>query len=81
MSRGYIDSSIEPGSVRQGYLLAAIRAKGLTLHRVHRDGKALRLTGPGVFITAAAGLGSIDESDLEPPGAGELHTRTAKLRR
>ena len=66
--------------MRQGYLLAAIRAKGLNLHRVHRDGKALRLTGPGVFITAA-GLGSIAESDLEVPTAGELHSRVAQLRK
>lgn len=48
------DPTIGADTVRQGYVLAAIRAKG---------------------------LGSIAESDLEAPTAGELHSRVAQLRK
>lgn len=39
--------------MRELKLVALIRSRGLTLHRVHRDGRALRLIGPGVHVLVA----------------------------
>ena len=68
---GYVDPAISPDGKRQAEVLETIRRLGLTLHRVHRDGRALRLTGPGVHVTVAD-LGGLSLSDLKPPGADRL---------
>lgn len=53
-----------PGKVG---VLAAIRARpGLSLHRLHRDRSALRLTGPNIHVTVAS-LSSLSLDDLEAP--------------
>jgi hypothetical protein len=67
MSRGFVDPTITPNSVRASYVLAAIRARpGLSLHRLHRDRGALRLTGPNIHVTVAS-LSSLSMDDLEAP--------------
>lgn len=35
-------------------LLDFCRAKGLSVHRVHAEGKAVRISGPGVYVLAAS---------------------------
>lgn len=75
MSRGFVDPSITADSVRQSHTLAAIRARpGLSLHRLHRDGTALRLTGPNVHVLVSS-LANLSEADLDAPSAGELNAR------
>ena len=76
---GHIDSSITAGSKREAAVLDAIRARGLTLHRLHRDGRALRLSGPGIFLTVAD-LGALSLHDLEPPTGAEIMARTRTIR-
>lgn len=77
---GYIDPDIEPNSNREAAMLAAIRARGLSLHRLHRDAAALRLTGPNIFVTVA-GLGHLQISDLDAPSRSELRSLQEILRR
>jgi hypothetical protein len=67
----HVCPSIVPTGRRETELLAAIRARGLSLHRVHRDGAAIRLTGPGVHVIAA-GLASLWLTDLAPPSGAEI---------
>lgn len=63
---GHIDPSIRPDTKREGAVLDLIRRRGLSLHRLHRDGRALRLSGPGIFLTVAD-LGALSFHDLEAP--------------
>lgn len=66
MSRGYIDPSIRPTNDRQTKLLELIQARGLTLRRLHRDGRSLRLTGPDGLHLTVADLSSLELSDVTP---------------
>lgn len=77
---GYIEAGIEANSNREAAMLAAIRARGLSLRRLHRDGKSLRLTGPNIFVTVA-GLGHLQLSDLDAPTPTELRSLQEILRR
>ncbi|WP_144290187.1 hypothetical protein [Ideonella sp. A 288] len=61
----YVDPSVTAETIRERQVLAAIRRRGLSLHRLHRDGRAVRVTGPGVYVTAC-NLGSVSLSDLAP---------------
>lgn len=76
---GHIDPSIQPDTKRQAAVLDVIRARGLSLHRLHRDGRALRLCGPGIFLTVAD-LGALSFHDLEAPTGPEITARTQTLR-
>lgn len=60
---GFVDPAIVPRGPSDQQLLARIRKRALSLHKV---GAAVRLTGPGVFVLAA-GLGSLHISDLDDP--------------
>lgn len=71
---GYIDPRITPSTRRE----AAIRERGMSLHRVHHDGDTLRLTGPDVFVLAD-GLAQLSRSDLDPPTEPELKGRARLL--
>ena len=63
---GYVDPSLgKPETLKERQLLAAVRAKGLTLHRLHARGTAVRLTGPGVHVLAAS-LSALTLNDTEP---------------
>ena len=63
---GHIDPSLgKPVGLKERQLFAAIRARGLTLHRLHAGRAAVRLTGPGVHVTAA-NLAALTLGDLEP---------------
>lgn len=79
MAAGHIDPTITAGSRREADVLDAIRARGLTLHRLHRDGRALRLTGHGIFLTVAD-LGALSLHDLKPPTGAEIARRTQTIR-
>jgi hypothetical protein len=61
---GYVDPAIVASSPRERRLLEAIKARGLMLHRLHSAGSAVRLTGPGLHITAST-LASIALQDLD----------------
>lgn len=61
----YVDPSIVPSTQRQREVLAEIKKRGLTLHRLHAEGSAVRLIGPGVYVTASA-FGVLMPADLEP---------------
>ena len=78
MSRtlGYIDPAIVPRGPSDQQMLARIRKRGLSLHKV---GESVRLTGPGVFVLAA-GLGSIHTTDLAPPSNSEIAALAYRLR-
>jgi hypothetical protein len=65
MTGGYIDPRIVPDTQREHALLAEVRRRGLSAHRLHRDGGAIRVTGGGVWLTVAA-LRDISPSDLDP---------------
>lgn len=80
MVKGYIDPGITPNSNREAALLALIRTRGLSLHRLHRDGGALRLSGPDIHITVAA-LSNLQASDLAAPTSTELRSLQEILRR
>lgn len=75
---GYIDPGIVPSNRREAAVLAAIRARGLSLHRVHRDGRSLRLTGPDISILVD-GLAPLSLHDLDPPTEAELKARARLL--
>jgi hypothetical protein len=77
---GYIDPSIVPESGRQTKVIEAARRLGLSLHRVHRDGRALRLSGPGVWVTVAD-LGALSMTDLKPPAGSEINARIQALQK
>lgn len=79
-SAGYIDTGIVAETSRQRAVLEVIRKRGLSLCRVHRDRRALRLSGPGVFLTVAD-LASISLADLDPPTAGEITALVQKFRK
>ena len=63
MNGGYIDPHYVPDTVREREVLAAIRARGLSLHRLHADGRAVRISGPGVWLLAAE-LKNVTLADL-----------------
>jgi hypothetical protein len=60
----YVDPTYEPSTVHERQVLAAIRARGLNLHRLHADGRAVRVSGPGGIWILAAELKSVSLSDL-----------------
>lgn len=66
VAAGHVCPSITANSKREMALLATIRTRGLTLLRCHRDGRALRLTGPNVHILVTD-LASLTLDDLNPP--------------
>jgi hypothetical protein len=74
MAAGHVDPSITGDTTRQRAVLAEVRKRGLSLHRVHRDGRALRLTGPGVFMTVCD-LAALSLSDLGAPSGPEVKGR------
>lgn len=63
----YIDPTVVAKAItpRERQVLAAIRTRGLSLHRIDRDGTAVRITGPGIHITAVT-LGTVALADLNP---------------
>lgn len=67
MSRpGYVDPSLgKPETLKERQIFAAVRARGLTLHRLHAGRPAVRIVGPGVHITAA-NLSALTLQDIEP---------------
>lgn len=67
MSQGYVDPSYAPDTGRERDLLAEIRRRGLSLHRLHADGRAVRISGPGGVWVLAAELKNVNVADL---GAG-----------
>lgn len=75
---GYVDPTITADTKRQRIVLDAIRARGLSLHRLHRDGNTLRLTGPGVFVLVG-GLSPLSLTDLDAPSDSELRARARLL--
>ena len=63
---GYIDPSFLPARTRQEQeVFDQVMRQGLALHRLHADTRAVRVTGPGVHITAE-GLHWIKVRDFEP---------------
>jgi len=63
---GHIEQSLmPPRTAAERTLFAEIRRCGLSLHRVHADGRAVRVTGPGVHVTVEA-LHWLKLSDLVP---------------
>lgn len=78
-TRGFVDASIIPETVHSSYVLAAVRARGLSLHRLSPTGQALRLTGHDVHVTVA-NLASLAMQDLEAPTRNELKARAAYVR-
>ena len=63
---GYVDPALgAPQTAKERALFAAVRARGLALHRLHADRTAVRLTGPGVHITAAS-LSALTLQDIDP---------------
>ena len=69
MKHGYVDPTIVPSTVGERALLREIVKRGLTLHRLHRDGKSLRLSGHGVWVTVDS-LRSLQFADLQPVAVG-----------
>ena len=63
---GYIDPSLLPAkSAQEQAVFDQVLRHGLALHRLHADTRAVRVTGPGVHITAE-GLWWLKERDFEP---------------
>jgi len=56
---------ITPRSDAQRALLSEIVTLGLSLHRVHPGGHAVRLSGHGVFLVASS-LSDLAPVDLRP---------------
>ncbi len=79
-ARGFVDPSITADTVRASQVLAAIRARGLSLHRLNPKGPALRLTGLDIHVTVA-NLASLGLQDLRAPTRNELTARVAAMRR
>lgn len=65
----YIDPAIVPRTVREAAVLAEVARRRLSAHKLHAEGEALRITGPGVFVLAAS-LAAVQPIDLEPALAG-----------
>ena len=65
VSHYYIDPRIVADTARERATLAAIRARGLSAHKLHAAGAALRIVGPGVWLTVSA-LRDVTPFDLEP---------------
>lgn len=67
MSRpGYVDPSLgKPETLKDRQIFDAVRARGLTLNRLHAGRAAVRLTGPGIHVTAAS-LSALTLQDLLP---------------
>jgi len=61
----YVDPLIVGDTVRERLVLAEIRRLGLTAHKLHAKGSAIRVSGPGVDITASS-LGALGIADLLP---------------
>jgi hypothetical protein len=78
MAAGHVDPSITGDTIRQREVLAAIRARGLSLHRLHGDSRAVRLSGPGLHVIASD-LAALALSDLEPPSGAEIQARVRQL--
>lgn len=64
--RGYVDPTLgPPQTAKERALFAAVRDRGLTLHRLHAGRPAVRIVGPDVHVTAAnLGLLSLQDIDL-----------------
>ena len=61
----YIDPRVEATTQRERAALAEIRRRGLSIHRLHAQGSALRIAGPGVFLLVSK-LGDVTPFDLQP---------------
>lgn len=73
---GCIDPSFLPARTRQEQdVFDQVMRQGLALHRLHADTRAVRVTGPGVHITAE-GLHWIKVRDFEPFNSEVSHGRT-----
>lgn len=59
----YIDPTIVPTRGVERRMLELARQRGLSLHRLHRDGNVIRVSGPGVYIVCD-GLQSLSPQDL-----------------
>lgn len=65
-TRGFIDPSLLPAkSAQEQAVFDQVIRQGLALHRLHAGTRAVRVTGPGVHITAE-GLHWVKARDLEP---------------
>jgi hypothetical protein len=62
---GYLDPSVKPRTVREAATFAEIKRLGLSIHRCHARGDALRISGPGVAILTTS-LASVNLADLKP---------------
>jgi hypothetical protein len=62
---GYVDPTITPRSDQERALLVEVVVLGLSLHRVHPGGPALRLSGPSVFVVSSS-LSQLASTDLRP---------------
>ena len=64
--RGQVDPTLgPPQTIKERALFAAVRERGLSLHRLHADRPAVRVVGPGVHITAA-NVACLSVQDLDP---------------
>lgn len=65
MTTGYIDPALLPPRTRpQHELYKLIRANGCSLHRLHADSKAVRLTGPGGLHLTLSDLHLLTPHDI-----------------
>ena len=47
---GYIDPTVMARNRSEQQLLDAMRERGFNLHRIHREGTALRISGSDLFL-------------------------------
>lgn len=69
----YVDPTVTASATtrRERQLLELIRRRGLSVHRLHRDGHAVRVTGPGVYLTACS-LDSVSITDIVPDNSNRI---------
>lgn len=78
MSRthGFIDPTLQPArTVQEQTIFNIVAQRGLSLHRLHAGTRAVRVTGPGVHITAE-GLHWLKPADFEPLNADTARGRS-----
>jgi len=66
---GHVCPSLGPADTEQKRaLFAAVLKHGMTLHRLHANSRAVRLTGPGGVHIVAESLAWIKTKDVEGYG-------------
>lgn len=65
--KSFIDPHVvaSASTPRERQVLDLVRKRNLSIHRIHRDGTAIRISGVGVHITVVA-LGAVALADLLP---------------